>query len=258
MNIYEKIDEMSKDEKNTIKHIISKKLLNMFLTGEFKSEKDFSKECFVSEATVTRFAKETGCSGYRELIFKLKLEYEKTILKAKEEIKKNKINKELETIKSMNNWVNQSKSFLDSLIKNILLQKKIKILSSWQNLDSVSYFQKVLQEQNISSQVVKIELDYLDLESYFDDNKCIKLIIISESDFKNLASLYIKKIINKKIKNTYLITTYFKFNKIYDNNYQNKHLLSFNYDDSHHVLRHFALINLFFYLNLKINKKLYK
>ncbi|WP_026389175.1 MurR/RpiR family transcriptional regulator [[Acholeplasma] multilocale] len=66
--------EKIKDEENKISNLIAKSLHKSYINGEFLSLKDIADECYVSQSTVTVFAKRLGCSGYRELIMRLKME----------------------------------------------------------------------------------------------------------------------------------------------------------------------------------------
>ncbi|AUF83205.1 MurR/RpiR family transcriptional regulator [Mesoplasma syrphidae] len=66
--------ENIKEEENKIGSLIARSLHNSYLTGKFLSLKEIADACFVSQSTVTVFAKHLGCSGYRELITTLKIE----------------------------------------------------------------------------------------------------------------------------------------------------------------------------------------
>ncbi|AKX34340.1 hypothetical protein SLITO_v1c07150 [Spiroplasma litorale] len=253
MHIYEILENMAKDNKNTTKQIISKKILEMFLVGSFKSQKEFSKDCFVSESTITRFSQETGCSGYRELLTKLKMEYERIIIKTKNDLEIIKNKKNIQVFDSVNTWVIKNEYFIKELINDIKINKKVRIFSSYQAIESSDFIYKIIQSKNIYCELINIHNNFMRDTSYLYEKDVVNIVILTGRDVETLINFFINRINENSFSKNYIITSIYQKNKIDLKAFKEKCILNFEGDNSQFVIRHFALIYLFTYFSIKFD-----
>ncbi|WP_031542336.1 MurR/RpiR family transcriptional regulator [Mesoplasma photuris] len=128
---------LENDEKETF-YIISKKILEHYNEGEFLSQSELANECFVSQPLITQFCKSINFSGYRELIIRLKIEYENIIYLNKMNL--NNLNETLSDLITLHEFINNNIKILNELINSILNNEKIAFISSGQSNYSMQFF----------------------------------------------------------------------------------------------------------------------
>ncbi|ATZ20527.1 hypothetical protein [Mesoplasma coleopterae] len=138
---WDKMEILAKEYVDSAYKVISINFLESVKKGEFKKQKQLAEECFVSESTVTKFAKHLGFSGYRELLFYFKNEIDDFY---------NNQNTENEgTIFSpILNWISMNNSNIKTICENILSAGDINILSSYQTKSSAKFLYEVLSNLN--------------------------------------------------------------------------------------------------------------
>ncbi|ATZ21387.1 MurR/RpiR family transcriptional regulator [Mesoplasma tabanidae] len=151
-SVFEQLENVAKSVEDSLFKGIAKTLLNNFMEGEFKNQEEISKECYVSISTITKFCKKIGYSGYRELIFNLKLEYAR--------LGWQKASKNISTfdmLNSIQNWIISNDNFVEKIVKSIQHAQVINIYASYQVQHAAKYFVEILQELNKIAVLPRIE-----------------------------------------------------------------------------------------------------
>ncbi|ALD66559.1 hypothetical protein [Spiroplasma cantharicola] len=212
---------------NSANNAISKILMKSFVTKSIPSIKDLSKSANVAESTISKFAISLGYKGYRELIFKLKLEisdretkqnlnisnrsysqFEENIIVAIREFRyfENKISKTKEEIKkSKKIYLFSSYQFqFDALFFSELLKRNAKeCFFSTQMFDQITEINKVDEKDFVifivggqDTKTVEMLLNnflytnYLVLSTHSKVNEFTHKDRIICIDSKNLKHLY--------------------------------------------------------------------
>lgn len=110
--------------------------MKFYNEGKFLSQKELTNECFVSEALITQFSKHLNFSGYRELLLRLQIEYETTLIN-----KKNEMTNESETLNDiivMHNFIKENLEVINKITDAILANEKVAFVTSGQANDSLT------------------------------------------------------------------------------------------------------------------------
>ncbi|WP_026389465.1 MurR/RpiR family transcriptional regulator [[Acholeplasma] multilocale] len=86
-SIISQIDYLKKESKGLDK-VIAEEIFANFIQNKFLSSKELANKTYVSQATLTKFAKKTGAQGYNEMILRLRMEYENLRQKYSDSISK--------------------------------------------------------------------------------------------------------------------------------------------------------------------------
>ncbi|QGS51860.1 MurR/RpiR family transcriptional regulator [Spiroplasma tabanidicola] len=249
ISIYERIENLVKDNKNTTFKLIAKQILEDFNNGIFKSQNELAVACYVSMSTITQFSKAAQCEGYKELAIRLKIEYENAMVAApvKEEINY----KELDTksLEVINDWAMSSADFILELAKQINTKKKIWIAPSFQTSPAARHFENILRNQGIDVHVMDSAIN-LELVRHVDFKDELILVIMTGRDTITLSRIleYLEKI----TKNVYVITTNNHTEEIPDVNGWKKILINYALSGDYKY-RAQALMTLFLLIAEKID-----
>ncbi|QEH61972.1 hypothetical protein SCHIN_v1c07770 [Spiroplasma chinense] len=191
-SIREVLSNLASQNSETTSKIIASVILKDYDHGIFKTQTELSKECFVSESVITKFAKQLGYSGWKEFYYSLKNEYKKYYIQpSSESVETNML---FEQIKIFNNYINVETQFLTNLAKAINEKKKVIILPSYQLEDCCEFFYECLIE--------------LGMEVYYVKNKSLFHIIFS----KNLEEFVVLVAMSGQ-DNSFLVENYNSLNK---------------------------------------------
>ncbi|AGR41150.1 MurR/RpiR family transcriptional regulator [Spiroplasma taiwanense] len=236
-SIFEKLENTSKDFKDTTFKLIANQILSCWQTGAFKNQETLSKECFVSNSIITKFSKGLGYSGYRELLFELKREYNHYSFKNEnfDEFKFENF------IYSLGEWIKENSNFIKKISKNLINVKFVKIYSSYQSrLASKYLFELLLMLGKVT---VIIEQEYSLLGNPIaDENSLVNILILAGRDNDTLIRKFNNDV--NKNSNCYLITTSRQVQKM-ENSFQETLLIDFEFDNSSFFYRNIALELLF-------------
>jgi DNA-binding MurR/RpiR family transcriptional regulator len=75
-SIINKISVIKEEKKDSLNKNIAVQLFQNFLEKKFLSSKEMAAKLFISQATLTKFAKKVDCKGYNEVILRLQVECE--------------------------------------------------------------------------------------------------------------------------------------------------------------------------------------
>jgi len=142
---------MEKNTDNPNYRRLAETLHMSFYGQEWKTAKELSKECYVSESTITNFAKKLGYSGYRELKWDL--------IKTREDYSRPD-NKDKNLKQLMENYNDSIKTQLDntlnhiSVLNNFLAEfeesPNLFLFSSYQLDDMAEYFADLINLKKIN------------------------------------------------------------------------------------------------------------
>ncbi|QHX36723.1 hypothetical protein [Spiroplasma sp. BIUS-1] len=181
-SIYRNIDNLGRENRNTVFKIISKQILSDFSNGVFLSQDDLAMKCNCSKSTITAFSKAVLVSGYRELQIRLKIEYENNFEINNNQKIYNQKNKENFLDTTNNNLKNFILKNHEKILKFISKDNKIiNIFSSYQTNFSTIFLKDVLDENKITSNVINLEKDVLTLKN-INLESCKSLFIFSGRD----------------------------------------------------------------------------
>ncbi|AVN64481.1 MULTISPECIES: MurR/RpiR family transcriptional regulator [Mesoplasma] len=212
-SIREKLNLIYESNETVSHKLIAKYLIDCLDKGSIPTSKECSQVCFVSESTLTAFSKKYGYEGFREIIIRIKVErelykpFEKTKLKTKDTNVRKLFLKYMDQIDAQDPQVNK-------LIEEIKNARKVFIFSSY--------------EQNENVELFASQLQFMDIESYFNSKRRLHdmwidksnesdlcLFIVSGLDNQNLVSLYKQACdMNKK---TFVVTSSSQSHKFINN-----------------------------------------
>ncbi|QBQ07618.1 hypothetical protein SGLAD_v1c04190 [Spiroplasma gladiatoris] len=253
VSIYERIENLVKDNKNTTFKLIAKQILEDFNNGVFKSQNELADACYVSMSTITQFSKSALCEGYKELAIRLKIEYENAMIAPK---KRDEIDyKELDTrsFEIINDWVLSYSDFILSLANQINTKKKIWLAPSFQTMPVARHFENILRNQGVDVHLMDSAIN-LELVRHVDFKDELILVIMTGRDTLTLSRIleYIEKI----TKNVYLITTNNHIEEIPEVEGWKKILINYSLSNDYKY-RVQALITLFLLVSEKLDNTSY-
>lgn len=178
-SIYKRIENLVKVNKLTTFSLVAKTVLDDFNNGIFRDQLDLAVICFVSKSTITQFSKAVLCSGYRELVVRLKIEYENNFLSLNE----NKI-KQLKhkTFDNLKNWISVNDIQINTLSNMIKESEKIYLFSSYQTNIAKEYFSEILLEKNYEVITADISKNLKWFKNIEIKNNYLFIFIISGRD----------------------------------------------------------------------------
>ncbi|AHI52958.1 hypothetical protein SCULI_v1c06170 [Spiroplasma culicicola AES-1] len=244
ISIYERIENVARQEENSSYKIIAKNILEDFRGGLFRTQKDLSDKCFVSMSTVTQFSKHLLLSGYRELVVRLKVEREKFNLalnNKKDEFYKETNQKRFELLKNIYEWSKKNEDWLSSIINEINVMRKVLIVASWQAKDVCDILSKLLQSKLIRVKFINNDADILALNNAATYKDWVKLCIISGRDNNTLINFYLKTLIKEKHSSNFLISSASQIDKVKTIPFDKTLILNYDNDDSSYARRTMAM-----------------
>ncbi|ASP28111.1 transcriptional regulator [Spiroplasma corruscae] len=248
VSIYERIENLVKDNKNTTFKIIGKQIQSDWHLGIFKTQYEISEACFVSLATVTQFAKACLCEGYKELIIRLRVEYEQRMQTQQStpldyEPDKSKI------INEMYLWIENNDDFINNFVSKLKTSKKLWICPSSQAMYSCKFLEDILTNAGIDVKLVDLSVS-LEMARTREFKGELILVILSGRDTETLNRT-IEYLLNFK-NELFIITTPNNIYEIAEENQVNTMLINFTDNNFLYKYRAYALLTLF----LKISEKL--
>lgn len=204
ISIYERVENLAIDSKNTTFSTIAKQILSDFNEGIFKTQNELADACFVSMSTVTQFSKSALCEGFKELSIRLKIEYENRMMAKPLNNSVNEDELQLEVFDMINEWVFDSSEFLLDLAKEINKNKKICLAPSSQGLPAACNFQDILINQGVDARVFDSSTN-LEVARHYDFKDELVLLIITGRDVLTLQRVL--EYLLKLSRRVYIITT---------------------------------------------------
>ncbi|AKU79589.1 hypothetical protein [Spiroplasma turonicum] len=248
VSIYERIENIVKDNKNTTFKIIGKQILNDWHLGIFKSQYEISESCFVSLATVTQFAKACLCEGYKELIIRLRVEYEQRMQNFK---LGSNIDYEPDKPKIINeiySWLEENDEFINKFTDRIKETKKLWICPSYQAMYSCRFLEDILTNSGIDVKLVDLSVS-LEMARTREFKGELIIVILSGRDTETLNRT-IEYLLNFK-NELFIITTPNNIYELPEAQQVNSMVINFTDNNFLYKYRAYALITLF----LKISEK---
>ncbi|AUB31464.1 hypothetical protein [Spiroplasma floricola] len=249
LSVYERVENLIKDNKNTTFKLIGKQILADWSVGIFKSQNEISESCFVSLATVTQFAKACLCEGYKELSIRLKVEYENVMQNQAKSV----IGNETEQVGMRSvicHWVNENENFLFDLANKINEKRKVWICPSYQSMYPAKFLEDVLINIGIQTKIIDMSVN-LEVGKHLEFNNELIIILLTGRDTETvvIALDYLLKGNN----DIYIITTPSNISELPQIRELKHMLVNFQDNNFFYKYRCYALITLFFALSEKIN-----
>ncbi|AGR41040.1 MurR/RpiR family transcriptional regulator [Spiroplasma taiwanense] len=249
LSVYERVENLIKDNKNTTFKLIGKQILTDWNIGVFKTQNEISETCFVSLATVTQFAKACLCEGYKELIIRLRVEYE-NVMQNSAKVNLGSSENKNQMINIINDWVEQNDEFISDLAAKIMKVKKLWICPSFQGMYSAKFLEDALTNLGIQAKLIDLSIN-LEIAKHVDfRNELIVVLLTGRDTETTIRTLeYLIQFKNE----VFIITT--PSNIIEWPEIQNQKHMLVNFQDNNffYKYRSYALITLFFSLTEKIS-----
>ncbi|AUF83873.1 MurR/RpiR family transcriptional regulator [Mesoplasma syrphidae] len=190
-SILDSIFIISTSQKNTVSKSISEELLKAFETKEVLNIKLLANKCFVAQSSVTKFAKQLGFSGYRELQTKLKME-----IHDRRDICKNEIlfngthydNIEERIVQAIYDF-RVYKTIIKKIANNILKSRKVFIFSSYIAFSEAKSMHDIFLLKNINVVYSEVMLYNFQIHKSITKNDFV-IFIVSGQDTKGLEKIY--------------------------------------------------------------------
>ncbi|AOG60326.1 hypothetical protein SHELI_v1c03730 [Spiroplasma helicoides] len=248
-SIYERIENLVKDNRNTTFKSIAKKILDDFNEGIFKSQNELAEACFVSMSTITQFSKAALCEGYKELIIRLKIEHENAMKAKPNHAEIDYHNLDTEHLEHINNWVMTCSDFILKLASEINKDKKLWIAPSFQSMPVAKHFENILINQGVDVRVMDSSIN-LEIVRHFDFTDQLILVLMTGRDTLTLSRIleYLEKI----SKNVFLVTTANHITETPDVEGWNKIMINYSANSDYKYRAH-ALLTLFLLIAEKID-----
>ncbi|AUM62585.1 hypothetical protein [Spiroplasma monobiae] len=248
LSVYERVENLIKDNKNTTFKLIGKQLLTDWSVGVFKSQNEISESCFVSLATVTQFAKACLCEGYKELSIRLRVEYENVMQNQSKTVIANEANDNgMRTV--IYHWVNENDDFLLDLANKINEKRKVWICPSYQSMYAAKFLEDVLTNVGIQAKIIDMSIN-LEVGKHleFSDELIVILLTGRDTETTVIALEYLMKAKN----DIFVITTPSNITELPEIKEFKHMLINFQDNNFFYKYRCYALITLFFSLSEKI------
>ncbi|WP_338985556.1 hypothetical protein [Spiroplasma endosymbiont of Diplazon laetatorius] len=248
LSVYERVENLIKDNKNTTFKLIGKQILTDWSVGVFKSQNEISESCFVSLATVTQFAKACLCEGYKELSIRLRVEYENVMQNQSKTV----IGSETDEAGMRSvicHWVNENDNFLLDLANKINEKRKVWICPSYQSMYAAKFLEDVLTNVGIQAKIIDMSIN-LEVGKHLEFNDELIVILLTGRDTETtvIALEYLLKAKNE----IFVITTPSNISELPAIKELKHMLVNFQDNNFFYKYRCYALITLFFSLSEKI------
>ncbi|WP_339030716.1 hypothetical protein [Spiroplasma endosymbiont of Cantharis nigra] len=193
---------------NSANNAISKILLKSYLTKVIPSIKELAKLSNVAESTISKFSISLGYKGYRELIFKIKLEISDRETKQNlDSSNKNYLDFEADIVGAIKEFRSFENKIINSKI-SIKKSKKIYIFSSYQFQFESLFFAELLRRNGKECVYYTQMLDQINQIAKVDENDFV-IFIVGGQDTKTL-----EMILNDFLYSNYLVlSTHSKVNE---------------------------------------------
>ncbi|WP_169729893.1 hypothetical protein [Mesoplasma seiffertii] len=239
--MYKKVENLSRDNRKTAFKLVAEQIVKDFSKGLFKTQEQLASECYVSKSTITQFAKNLGCTGFRELQTRLKVDYENNFVEQDSNYSSHLTVKDYYL--SFEKWISENYVFLTDLLKGIKSKEEVFLFPSFQTQYAGKFFVDVLEKHNLVANIFNLEKDFNKLKKINWENKLI-LIIFTGRDNASLKIIY-----------DYLVSIDLTVYVICSNNWnfaKDKNTKAMYIDNNlsqrNYVDRNFWLINLFKFL----------
>ncbi|ALD66473.1 MurR/RpiR family transcriptional regulator [Spiroplasma cantharicola] len=234
MTAINKLIKLSDSVEETNFKIIAKKIIENFAKGEFKNQEELAKECYVSLSTITKFSQKIGCTGYRELVFILKSEYDR--YGWTENV--NKVSS-FERFESIQKWIIENSLFIENLAKAIKDVKIINLYPSNQIRHASLYISELFA--NLNKVVRIISWEYRKDAVKNSENE-LEILIVCSSNNRSLLKIF--ECETNEENKRFLITTANQDIQL-DINFTDKTLINYQLDKTKSIYRNIALEMLF-------------
>ncbi|AVN60436.1 hypothetical protein CG007_02300 [Mesoplasma entomophilum] len=247
-SIYKKVDNLSRDNRETTFKLVADQILKDFSRGLFRTQDELAKKCFVSKSTITQFAKILECTGFRELQIRLKIEYENNFNKKNTNYSKHLTVREYYI--SFEKWISENYDFLIDFSDDIKKKEEVFLFPSFQTQYASNFLIDVLEKHDYQANIFNLEKDLNKLKKIEWEKKLV-LLILTGRDNGSLKLIY--EYLTSIGSEVYIIcSTNWKF----DNNNTKTMYFDNKLCERKYVDRNFWLINLFKLLEeLLITKK---
>ncbi|AHI53036.1 MurR/RpiR family transcriptional regulator [Spiroplasma culicicola] len=251
ISMYERIENLVKDNRNTTFKSIAKQLLDDFNQGIFKNQNELADACFVSMSTVTQFAKATLCEGYKELAIRLKIEHESMLAKQQptKEINYNQVDDQ--NLNIINEWALNSSDFILKLAEQINQEKKLWIAPSFQSMYTARHFENILRNQGVDARVMDSSIN-LEVVRHVDYKDQLVLVIMTGRDTETLSRIL--EFLEKLSKRVYIIITTNHLTEVPEVEEWTKTIINYNLSSDYKYRAH-ALMTLFLLIAEKVENK---
>ncbi|WP_381415271.1 hypothetical protein NPX79_00995 [Spiroplasma endosymbiont of Anurida maritima] len=252
-SIYDQLELYERQKQNNSFRIISKELLKDFFTGNFRSQSKLANDCYMSPSTITYFSKSLNLSGYREMIVRLKVEYENHKFKSNSkndesnfiEFESNNLKQYYSAIK----WLKNNNVFLESLINEIKKTQKIVVFTSNQIHSAASFWKELMYDvKDLQLEIINpstSNINFFDKGSIWRNRSWTKLFIVSGRDIRTIT----KMLENTNEKNIYAVLP----KNLYDNfSFENRIPFDLQGDDYSLSYRHIAVEAMLTFLTNKL------
>ncbi|WP_106078773.1 hypothetical protein [Mesoplasma coleopterae] len=236
-SVIEKLEKMANNIENSSYKVISEKIIKGLINAKFYSQDDLSKECFVSISQITKFAKKIGYSGYRELVFTLKNEYQHMGMEQNAE----KINI-IEKIDSIQKWILSNESFVNNLVLSIEKASFINLYVSYQVQHAANYIADIFANLNKVVRIVSHEIRNNLIKNKENE---VNILIICSRDNETLLQVFNKE--NNEKQKSFLVTTERQREKVKINVFD-EIIIDYKNDKSKNIFRNIAIEILFLHI----------
>lgn len=170
---------------------IARELFEFYSNSQIPDIKELAQKCYVSQPSITRFSQLLGCSGYRELSLKLKIE-----IQDRKNIKENIVSDESDLFDLTQilfndafNFVNKYKTNIKSIGQNIKNGKRIFIFSTYVFYPEANFLKDSLIRKNCNVAFIEIVLYATDLIKVINKEDYI-IFLVGGQDTKTIEYIY--------------------------------------------------------------------
>ncbi|QEH61739.1 hypothetical protein SCHIN_v1c05420 [Spiroplasma chinense] len=249
ISIYERIENLVKDNRNTTFKQIAKQILDDFNVGVFKSQNELADVCYVSMSTITQFAKAALCEGYKELAIRLKIEYENALISSPTQKNINYDKVDTNSMEVLTGWAKDQSDFILQLASEINKVREIWIASSFQSMNVAKHLRDILTNQGIDVKVMDSSIN-LEVARHVDFTDKLVLVLLTGRDTLTLSRIL--EFLATLSKNVFIVTTLNHLTELPEVKEWKKSIINYNLS-SDYKYRTFALFSLFLLLAEKID-----
>ncbi len=230
-SIYEKLENLTREYKNTTDKIIALNIINTMRQKKILTQKQLADICFVSESKITKFIQSLGEPNFKTFASSLKKEhflYDSI----------NKTNFKSDILALIKMWCNKNSVFIKNLATAIKNNININIYASAQTSWIAQGIRDLLISYNKRPLILSKNFDIFN--EPLVNNEDINIVLFYGRDNFTLNS-YLKLINDKTIKaNNFVITSEKQYEKVFLES-DNKLKLDYLKNNASNVYRNLAL-----------------
>ncbi|WP_027063491.1 MurR/RpiR family transcriptional regulator [Mesoplasma seiffertii] len=187
-SIINKIVVIKDETKESLNKNIAVQLFENFLQKKFLSSKEMASKLFISQATLTKFAKKVDCKGYNEVILRLQVECEN--------VKPSYVS-EVHDLSSLNELLKNTIADLDKVMgdietiaKNIKTAQTVHIVSAYNCWNEAQFFHSLIVKYQENTRIYNPSFLTDDSSAYKINNNDLVVFFISGADNKHLEKFF--------------------------------------------------------------------